>query len=232
MDKLTEEQQKQYARLEEFAKEFEERSELAQKISEERGLPFTTALIIAGDELSRERAEALVAEGKSILFASIGIGSYARFDWLVEQYYGGNLSPDEFFPVICQYWRAADPDDTNPFFLDVWEDAYSWNDFKTLTDEDKSLPDESWLTAYRGQMSDTDIMGVSWSLSKDIAEKFARGAALRINVLGGSLITARVPRAAVIAYISGRNEEEIIVNPVDVEIVQVEEIGKPGDLDS
>jgi len=203
---------------------FNEQMDLAATLMEQ-GANQITALVMAGDMLSRKRADALFAEGKTVEQASIMVGSYSRFDWVVDQYHMGHIGVEELSAWICELWRGADPDDTNPDFLVVWQQCNSYKG-TTLFDE-KPLPDGEEFTIYRGQENDSEMnIGLSWSLSKEIATKFAHGAATR-SFQDGYLATAKVQRSHIIAYISGRNEEELIIDPICVKSIEWEFIPVP-----
>jgi len=198
----------------ELKKNFEEQDKIAQTYMEQGYNPMIS-IVMAGDHLSRKRADDLVEKGESVRDASVQIGSYSRFDWVVEQYYTGNISTAELAEWICELWRGADPDDTNPDYISVWEDCQE--EFGEMLYDEKKFPlellDESGLvTVYRGQLNTDDPVGLSWTLSKDIARKFAHGAALR-TYQDGYLGTAKVYYGSILAYISGRNEEEVIIPP-------------------
>jgi hypothetical protein len=67
---------------------------------------------------------------------------------------------------------------------------------------------------------DSAAEGFSWTLSRRIAEDFAR---LENNNIGSSrygrefpeLVTATIPKSAVSLHITGRKEEEIVLHPVN-----------------
>jgi hypothetical protein len=206
--------------LEAKEKYFDPQTKLAgEMIEADPSLNTITALIRAGDQLSRKRADEAVAEGTPVLLASIFVGSFSRFDWIVEQYFMENIEDEDFFQEICELWRGADPNDTDPVFLTVWEEAYNWNGEMLRDDDTKFLPSGDPITIYRGQLTFEEPMGVSWSLSKDIATKFSHGASIRAYVENGVLLEALVDKRDIIAYITGRGEEEIIINPTNVRLV-------------
>lgn len=76
-----------------------------------------------------------------------------------------------------------------------------------------SLPET--LTVWRGQSKGEPIRDFSWTLSMETAEWFAR----RFNNKNGIIKKGRVSKASVIAYLSGRGEEELVIFPEDVELV-------------
>lgn len=179
-------------------------------------IPFITAYIIAGDRLSAERAEELVKTGTSAVEASVFVGSYARFEFIVNHYKQGNISSEEFFKLLPREWSACDPDDTNREYLQLWKEAFErYGRIET----GKPLKKDKILTIYRGQRSQDSQLGVSWTLRRAIARKFARGAALRQRAMDGVILKARISQSQVLAYLTQRGEEEVIVDPtlLDVE---------------
>jgi hypothetical protein len=186
----------------------------------EQGADQITAIIMAGDMLSRRRADDRLTKGETVEQASIMVGSYSRFDWVVDQYHMGRIGVEDLSNWICELWCGADPNDTNPEFLVVWEQCHNYKG-ATLYDE-KPLPDGEEFTIYRGQDDDSDwSIGLSWSLSKEVAIRFANGAAVR-SFQDGYLATAKVDRNNIMAYISGRNEEELIIDPLWVKGIEWE----------
>lgn len=67
-----------------------------------------------------------------------------------------------------------------------------------------SLPDS--VTAYRGCKSAKGIKGLSWTLSRDVAEFF------KDRFGKGKLYQAQINKADVIAYLNDRDEHEVIVD--------------------
>jgi hypothetical protein len=190
-----------------------------------QGKDQITAIIMAGDMLSQKRADALYEEGKGIQQASVMVGSYSRFEWVVTKYNEGHIGVEELSEWICELWRGSDPDDTYPPFLEVWQHCSNYKG-TTLYDE-KPLPDGEEFTIYRGQDDDSEWnIGLSWSLSKEVATRFANGAAMR-SFQDGYLATAKVQRSHIIAYISGRNEEELIIDPICVKGIEWEFVPVP-----
>lgn len=179
------------------------------------GMNPITAMIMAGDQMSMQRADEFVAAGESIQAASVHVGSYSRFDWVVKQYHAGKIDLETLSEWICLLWRGADPDDTREDFIDLWNEVHAYRNGNIIYDEEepKELPEE--VTLYRGQLSPNDPIGLSWSTNKEIATKFAKGAAIRV-LTDGFLGTTKVHRKDIIAYITGRNEFEAIVDPNNV----------------
>lgn len=75
-----------------------------------------------------------------------------------------------------------------------------------------ALPDV--VTIYRGCRTAKAVKGMSWSLSEEKARWFAeRGALLSSGKGDGALVyRAKIKKEDVVAYLDGRNEEEVIVD--------------------
>jgi len=69
---------------------------------------------------------------------------------------------------------------------------------------------EESVTAYRGVGPKGRHEGLSWTLDIDVAKFFLK----RFNLKGaGKLYECTIPSANILAYIEGRDEEELIVRP-------------------
>lgn len=164
------------------------------------GVPTMTAFVVAGDIQSARRVDEMIAAGKKPRDVVWFVGSYARFDWAVS-----NLTKRQLFAILPDLWVGSDPDDTKPEYLALWKEARSIKG-RTITDG-KALP-KGRLTIYRGQIGSN--IGISWTLDKKIAEKFAATGGGRGFVRGGKILRRTIDRDAVIAYLTSRNESEII----------------------
>lgn len=203
---------------------FERQNKLAAEIAERDGIPHISAIVIAGDLLSKERSERWVEQGADAAEVSRFVGSYGRFDFIVGQWQAGHISDDWFFENLVEEWRGADPDDTNPLYLDIWKQARERNvvshdrnrkGWTPYLRDGKVLP-KGKLTAYRGQLADPTEggpVGIAWSLKREVAERFARTGGLRGANLPGNLLKVQLPKDRVLAYITGRGEEEVIFDP-------------------
>lgn len=83
--------------------------------------------------------------------------------------------------------------------------------------------DKEYLTIYRGESTHSTKVqkALSWTLKRDTAIWFAE----RFNFSGiGYLYTAHADINKVIAYITDRNEEEIVIRYRDIETVNREEV--------
>jgi hypothetical protein len=183
------------------------------------GVPYMTKVIMAGDFEVAERAEKAFRAGE-IDFdrAMLMCGSYSRLDFAVRMQKAGLVPLSKVLKVLPDEWPSCDPDDTDPRFIQLWKDAYWANGYKYLRDG-PPLPRRKTLTVYRGQPEGAPL-GLAWSLDEEIAGRFARGAWARTPVAGGEIITAKVPRSDVLAYLTRRNESEVILDPNNLERVK------------
>ncbi len=175
-------------------------------------LPGITLTIMAGDMASIDWVHADVVAGKvDPVTAPHLVGSYARCEYALRLREEGFLTEDQLLENWPDYWRSGDPDDTDPRFLAVWQRAAAREPGGYVRDG-KALPKGRSLMAYRGTQEGQPL-GVSWSLSKKVAEAFARGAGLRTAAKNPGVMSSWVERFAILAYLTGRNEEELIINP-------------------
>lgn len=178
-------------------------------------LPVITSYIIAGDMQSAEAATGMLEHGVAFDHALLHVGSYGRIGWLLDRWDAGDITDADLFRHLPDEWPSADPDDTDPRFLAAWEAAWSANGRQTILDDpNQPLPPGRRLTVYRGQGRD-ERAGIAWSLSEDIARKFANGASVRVagGVKDPVVYTARIHRRMVMAYLTARGEQEVIINP-------------------
>lgn len=188
-------------------------SELADELlKKDPKLDPISALVMAGDAASAERADAALAAGEPFSRALVMVGSYARLDWVVRQLRAGRVDEETVLDQWPELWRGSDPDDTDPRFLDIWQLAYERAGGTVLDDPERPLPDSPRLVVYRGQDSDA-VLGIAWSLSRKIAEAYAAGMATRQGNRGGRVFRAEVNRSGVLGYLTGRHEEEVVVDP-------------------
>lgn len=166
--------------------------------------------VIAGDMITAENVTAVVESGEQTALQMLWhVGSYARFAWAVKY-----LTRPQLLKVLPELWVASDPDDTNLDYLTIWQDAHRRNKGQTVCDG-RPLLKGKLLTIYRGQLDDTP--GISWSLSKAIAGRFAKSGGLRGPApRNGHILETKIEREKVLAYLTKRDESEIIVDPFEV----------------
>jgi len=193
-------------------------SELCDK---DASLPYISAFIMAGDILTGERSRKMVAAGVSYQRAVHFVGSYARLDFALWAQEHGFCTREELLDDLPDLWRGSDPDDMDPRFLTLWHEAWVRNRRKPIIDG-RAVPGRV-LTIYRGQDAEDDTfgrdpdrlpVGIAWSLDEKVAQKFANGAALRVSHRPNPVVyVAKVERKNIYAYLTGRGESEVVVNP-------------------
>lgn len=175
-------------------------------------LPTLTRIIMAGDLRQAQDALSRLRSGDiDIERAMILTGSYGRMAMLVQALDESLVPLAKALDLLPQWWPSSDPDDTDPRLISLWESAFSRKG-SLVTDEGHDLPRKAWLTIWRGQRT-TDPIGCAWSLDRGVAERFAHGASFRTAIANPQIIEAKVPRGIVLAYLTGRGEEEVIINP-------------------
>jgi hypothetical protein len=183
-------------------------------------LPSITRMVMAQDIVSAARAERRLLSGEVNAAGSVYlVGSYAKLDYALRLVDAGKLSMEWLLHELPSLWRGSDPDDTDPRFLELWKEARR-RAGRVVRDETANelfnvpLPRRTFLV-YRGQRSG-DPLGIAWSSKREVAEAFARGASFRGPIRDGELIVARARPSRVLAYITGRGEYEVIIDPKDL----------------
>jgi hypothetical protein len=164
-----------------------------------------TAYIMAGDQASAERWTELVKTGLWTPERAVHmVGSFARLDWAIE-----HCPPDWVIENLPELWVGSDPDDTKLGYKALWQQARYLNG--AIICDGEPLPAQETYRVYRGQRA-SEVCGLSWTLDREIAAKFARGAGVRRYLPDGVVLTMDVHRDRVMAYLTGRGESEVIVD--------------------
>ena len=120
-----------------------------------------------------------------------------------------------YWGTLSDLWIASE---------NIWEQGDEWRSFLTsrrtgregmMTAADRRglLAMESVLTVYRGATR-RNLMGFSWSIDREQAAYFAnRFGRLEDPDRRGYLLTGRVARGNVLAYLTTRGENEIVALP-------------------
>lgn len=163
---------------------------------------FLTQIVMEGDResanLASERLKAGDVKPEELVWL---IGSYARFQWAVE-----NCSPEYIKENLMELWVGSDPDDSCIEYLKLFKAG----------DYIEDLPEKARLRVYRGQ--EKGKFGISWTLDKEVAEMFAQTGGGRGRIDNGEVISFMIDREKVIAYSNKRNEKEVILDITDPEI--------------
>lgn len=184
---------------------FKRQLELAAELRKKNPNLGITALVIAGDMLTAENCTNQVKLGANPLDLLWRVGSYARFDWAYK-----HLDKADLLRLLAELWVSSDPNDTNLEYLNLWEEKRRMSG-KIILD-DKELPAQKVFLIYRGQARGSEL-GISWTLDKNIASKFSNSGGLRERISGGIQYKARIRREHILAYLTSRNEAEVIINP-------------------
>jgi len=183
-------------------------------VKEQPSLNPITAHIIAGDLLSAERATNEVNAGVPAEQAMWMVGSFARWDWTLSMVTQGALDYATFVKVLPRLWSASDPDDTKTENLRVWQRAFAAHG--GVIRDGRGLPKgnaDGTLTIYRGGGPTGVEAGIAWTTDPKVARKFASGAGERMPRTDGVVVAGTVRPSHVLAFITGRGESEVIVDP-------------------
>lgn len=211
-DELTPQQVRQFDRLMDERAGFDRLLARAGELQAE-GMDQISAITLAGDESSMIWADERVEQGEDALKVASLVGSYARMPWLMKHLEAGRIDRPALLRALPDLWRDSDPDDTDPRFLALWKDARAAS--RGYVRDGHSLPsaDGAVIPVYRGQRG-TDPFGIAWTTDVGIAKRFALTFGLRGGPQDGGIVfrsTAR--RRAILAYLTGRGESEVIVDP-------------------
>lgn len=178
-----------------------------------------TAHVIAGDILSARKATERVVAGEDPTKVYVTVGSFARWGWVTALVQSGAISREWFAENIADLWRGADPDDTDPANLAIWREAWFGNKRSVIRDG-RPLPKkrgDGTIAVYRGGDPFSVRKGIAWTTDPKIARKFALGAGVRVPTANGVVIAGDVMPHYVLAYLTGRGESEVIVDPTSVQ---------------
>lgn len=152
----------------------------------------------------------------------IGVNSETRLSVML------NLIEDQpaaiVWPVFLRAWPICDA--TRYQRRDLLRLLRSLSSARDFFDADGAtffdrLPDP--VTIYRG-CSRPRVRGVSWTTDRDVAAGFARGHR-GIRVPDSVVAQAAVPKEAVFAVFTDRNESEVLVDPRRLRKLRLEPLG-------
>lgn len=147
-----------------------------------------------------------------------------RAEALLEVVEGYDLTPEQRGEVVRTAWL----DTENAWqAYEEWAEVFADEETRPhLMDDDEraslAAMDDP-LTVYRGCVQDQNEEGFSWTLDVERARWFAR----RLGTArggAGCVIVGKVAKADVVAFLTGRGEEEVVVDPQHVEVERVEEV--------
>lgn len=153
--------------------------------------------------------------------------AYIRVDratrWELLREHLADASPQETADILRAWWTDAE-------FIER-DQALAW--FKRagfVSDNTKTL--DGTLTIYRGICWVAELddpagpdSGIAWTLSKERAEFFARRNAKFTGDEGDPwVLTATVEASKVLGYFTDREEDEIMVDPDDMNVIREERL--------
>jgi len=160
-----------------------------------------------GERLMAEFEKGNITAEQAVTYS----GSYARVGNATTLWGQGLLSDDWFFDRWPSLWRGSDPDDTDPALWDIWQQAFKRAGKRILDGDD--LPGKgSMVSIYRGQKAG-DPVGCAWTTDIKVAQAFAEHGGLRTKIEGGRVMRSRIAKSMVLAYLTGRDEAEVIIDP-------------------
>lgn len=197
-----------------FAEEMEQRNVIVDQImKDDPKLGLVPALIIAGDKMSYDKAWKMLEAGIEFDHAVHHVGSFYRLQFAHDAMKAGYTTREHILEDLESLWRDSDPDDTKPEYFALWMDKYHANGNQIIYDTEKELKaNQKVFTIFRGQDED-GTLGIAWTTDIEVAQRFAAGAGTRQRNRQGIVYKAKIKRQHILAYLTGRNESEVIVNP-------------------
>lgn len=181
----------------------------AQMRERDHNLSTMQSVVLAGDFMSAVKMQRAMHLGiLDSADAAKKVGSYFRFRFALK-----HLKGDDLMQALKR-WPWMDPDDTDPNALKAFRWAFRENE-GPLTDSPEALEalmGRNGFTVYRGQR-DSDPIGISWSLRKSVAQKFAQHGGTRGGIRNGVVFSRRAKPQEVLAHFVGRAESEVILEP-------------------
>ena len=130
------------------------------------------------------------------------------------------MKPVEYWENLARVWIATEfPHHHKDMWLEVF-DANIKQKRKLMTSKERQVLQElpSTVTIYRGYNDkiENTLMGISWTLSEEkatwFANRFAAGEEPRVA-------EGLCEKSSILAYFEGRDEKEVVVNPINVNIM-------------
>tara|TARA_R110000824_G_scaffold46170_4_gene132978 strand:- start:880 stop:1548 length:669 start_codon:yes stop_codon:yes gene_type:complete len=164
-------------------------------------------------------ANELLRSKQEQLASALAAEDWHSYIWIHERPYRleallaieNRLSDESYWTLVEAVWIDSESPHIN---YDIW--AELWTSDRPRPDGFARLPVQGdIITVYRGTTNEDEAaneMGLSWSLSAEVAERFAR----RYGRLDKSVvIKAHVHRDDVLGYTNNRDEQEVITLNVE-----------------
>lgn len=145
-----------------------------------------------------------------------------RLNALLEAYNAGlTFEKGRYWGLVGEVWVDSENIYQN---LKLWRHIWSRpckQQMWVMGEDDRlqhdSLPSE--FTIYRGTNYKSSVRGLSWTLDPDKAEWFARRFKTKKNSI--IVVSAQVRKICTLAYFGSRNEQEIVVDPLELRNMKV-----------
>lgn len=150
---------------------------------------------------------------------------YNYFRYVIKRGYGGDMDPKVYWKYLRQAYTGSDNNrDGIPIIKTMF--TRPWPHRECLMEDHEqtlynALPNQ--VTIYRGMTEaearkgkkDPIEYGISWTLKMSVAEFFAYqyGRNFSTNHMKKTTVERSVPKTDIVAYFSGRNEDEVIYIP-------------------
>jgi len=182
-------------------------TDYAAKLIDKHGWSFCHALRFANDFHSQKYADKIASDRNLPRWRCVQyVGSHHRLEYALKV-----MPHSRLLKQLPSLWRDSDPDDAKKIYLQLWREWSALNQGRLY--DKKTLPAElENLTVFRGQRKG-ERFGISWSLKEEIADRFAKQTALALG-REAAVYRVVVPRARVLCYLSGRGEDEVIIDRV------------------
>jgi hypothetical protein len=124
--------------------------------------------------------------------------------------------------IVAYVWADTEgPSQVQEEWIDVFSSVVDL--FGSVSDTDEELSGE--LTIFRGRAGDEELPGMSWTLSREKADWFAR----RFPQYGEPVVYSATVRAEdALGYFTGRGESEVVVDPETLRGLRDDESSWPG----
>jgi hypothetical protein len=166
-------------------------------------------------------AEEALAQGNASRFVYLNERPY-RFEAFMEAIAARAVDEEETFnTLLSSVWMDSE---NIHAYVEEWKSVWKLsNPALIMSDEDRVIFDSlpATITIYRGLDNVTGTLeGMSWTVSKERAKWFAK----RFSAVEPVIASVTIAKDKIYAYLGGRNEEEIVVNPDDLEDIIVEDL--------
>ncbi len=122
------------------------------------------------------------------------------------------VSDADYWKLMSGIWTGSENIYENiDDWCDLWSSGRSWREDNVMAPTDRafldSLPDS--IEIYRGSDGEEGVQGLSWTLNRERALRFA----MRFSYNEPVLAALTVHKSYIVAYYSSRGEDEVVIHP-------------------